>query len=302
MLTRILIIATALAAAATVPAAAAVLSDEPVRATPANELKASADGDQGYLAWSQNSAAHPNHYDAYVSLHGATPVKVNLAGTSGWNGGIDGNRLIYQQVRYGQSDLRIFDLTGHTRTTPANVNTLLWEWRPTISGDWILFGRENFRATPSQEWVVLHNVATGQSITLAHTTNGSSAPGQVNGDFATYMTCGTAACNVFRYQISSGLIVKMPNPRLRIQYAPSVSSNGTVYYASSGPACGQDVHLLRFTPGSSSVASLLARFPSGADLDSSYVDDRANGDRFLFHDRGACSRNNQSIYRFIDPT
>ena len=42
MLTRIMIIATALAAAATVPAAAAVLSDEPVRATPANELKANA--------------------------------------------------------------------------------------------------------------------------------------------------------------------------------------------------------------------------------------------------------------------
>ena len=300
MLTRIMLIATTLLVAGAVPAAAAVLSDEPVQATAADEQVASADGDHGYLSWSQNSAAHPGHYDAFVSLHGGAAVKVNRDGTSGWNGGIDGGRLIYQQVHNGQSDLRSFDLASSTRTVPAGVNTLLWEWRPTISGDWILFGRVNTRTSPGQGWVLLHNSVTGQTITLVHSTS-YSEPGQVNGDYATYMTCGNVACNVFRYQISSGLRVKMPNPRLRIEYAPSVSSSGTVYYASSGPACGLDARIVSFTPGTSSVATLLVRLRDGVDLNTSYVDDHANGDRFLLHDRGLCGKHNQSIYRFIDP-
>ncbi len=52
-------------------------------------------------------------------------------------------------------------------------------------------------------------------------------------------------CQVFRYTISSDRILRVPNPNA-YQYAPSVSRDGTVYFARSGSACGANVRLLRY--------------------------------------------------------
>jgi hypothetical protein len=290
-----------LAVVAAVTATAwASLADTPVRAGRVSEALPSADGDAGYLAWSQNSAAKPKHYDAFVSLSGAPKVTVNATGTSGYNGGIDGTTLVYQQVKRGQSDLRLFDLATQQRSIPAGVNTPQWEWRPSISGQWLMFGRENLRTRPVKTRVLLYNTATSQTITLVDTA-GVSEPGQLNGDYAVYTHCGRVTCNVFRYQISTGQRVKMPNAlSRRVQYAPSVSAAGTVYYASSRFTCGKDVRIRRFVVGDAS-ASLMTLLPAGRDVHTTYADDMSDGTTRVLHDRASCKGSSNDIYQVIDP-
>jgi hypothetical protein len=298
---RIAAVMVPLAAVAAVTATAwASVPDTPVRAGRAHEVLPSADGDAGYLAWTQNSAARPKHYDAFVSLSGAPKVMVNATGTSGYNGGIDGTTLVYQQVRRGQSDLHLFDLATHQRSIPAVVNTPQWEWRPSISGPWLLFGRENLRTRPVKSRVLLYNTDTSQLITLVDTP-GFSQPGQVNGDFAVYTHCGRVTCNVFRYQISTGQRVKMPNAlSRRVQYAPSVSADGTVYYASSRFTCGKDVRIRRFVAGDA-TASLMTILPAGRDINTTYADDMTDGTTRVLHDRASCKGSSDDIYQVVDP-
>jgi hypothetical protein len=116
--------------------------------TPRDEILPAANS---YFAWSQNSAAHPHLYTEYVrgnlfSSVGPGPrIRVNHVGTQGFSGGIDATTittLIYQQVKGHQSDIKLFNLMTHVRSDPTvGVNTPAWEYRPTISGPWILFGR-----------------------------------------------------------------------------------------------------------------------------------------------------------------
>ena len=63
---------------------------------------------------------------------------------------------------------------------------------------------------------------------------------QVNGDWAVFEHCRDrhyqySNCNVFRYQISTEQLAKIPNPGVQ-QYAPSVSHDGTVYFTRTGRA------------------------------------------------------------------
>ena len=80
---RIAAVMLPLAAVAAVTATAwASVPDTPVRAGRSHEVLPSADGDAGYLAWTQNSAARPKHYDAFMSLSGAPKLMVNATGTN----------------------------------------------------------------------------------------------------------------------------------------------------------------------------------------------------------------------------
>ena len=92
------------------------------------------------MAYDQSRPGHPTRFDVYVKPAGLARYKVNKRGQA-QAGGIDGTTLIYQSIRNGQSNLRLFDLVSHVRSTPAGVDTKKWEYRPTISGGWILFGR-----------------------------------------------------------------------------------------------------------------------------------------------------------------
>jgi hypothetical protein len=100
------------------------------------------EGDE-FIAWQQNSRAHPRHYDVYARpLGGGEKFKVNAPSTNGANGEIDGDRLVYQQFKRGASDLKFFDLSSKGRSNPPRrVNTDQWEYWPSLSGRWLLFGR-----------------------------------------------------------------------------------------------------------------------------------------------------------------
>lgn len=247
-----------------------------------------------YVAWAQNSAAHPKRLDVYAEPWGGHKVKVNALHTSGENGGIDGDTLVYQQYtpNGAVSDIKFFNLVTHARTNPpAGVNTSAFEYWPSISPQWLLFGR-TFSSGKSK--VILFDRATHESRTLASTSTSTPflGPDQVNGDYAVWERYTGAACDVYRYTISSKTTMRIPNPNTKCQYASSVTSDGTVYFmrSPSGFKCGSAV--LRAYPPTTTLVTL----PKGMDVLDTYAISNENGSTTVFYDQGSCKTGNQDIF------
>ena len=275
------------AAAAAAPVQVAVKAKPP----PVNERNGAAAN--GYLSWEQNSRSDPGHVNEYVQRAGRTPVRVNAAVTQGFGGGISGRTLVYQQVTGGRSDLRFFDLLTHRRRAPfAGVNTNLYEWHPTISGSWVLFGR---RASNGATSVLLANTSTHAIRLLAHASPpGRVDPGQVSGDWATWDHC-SSRCNVFRYRISTRSVVRVPNPLLRFQLDPGVDSSGNVFYNRSGRRCGRGVRVMEL-PHGGSPRTLLA-LKTTNDTGFMYLNETGSAGEHLLFSKFHCSTQNWDIFR-----
>jgi len=282
-------------------AAYAYLTQVPVLTGTPDQSIVAAKGNM--LAWSRNSATNSGPYDAYVRI-GSGPIKrVNPVGTTGWPGGFSGDRLIFQQVSAsGQSDLRFYNaVTGSYGVVPTGWNTKLWEWRPSISGPYVLFGRITFAS--DREVILLGNLTTGHVTLLAALTgkNAVAEPGQVNGNYATWMSCPNynVSCDVYEYNITSGVTSKVSNtfPSGKFQTNPSVASNGTVYFFHAALACGADVSLNKRALGAS--RTMLTPFAHGLDGGDSYVDD-SNGTPIVYYSRVNCAAHQADIYKVVD--
>ena len=249
-------------------AVAAASAPVPVKATTRNENTPSASAE--YLAWSKSRRGKPTTFDVYAQPTGGAPFKVNAPGTVGWAGGIDGTRLAYQQVWKKNSDIRFFDLLARRRSSPSGVNTKRWEWRATISGDWLLFGRGRIFNRALQQ-VILRNLVTHEQRVLdsIHNKNGMLQAGQVNGNFAVWMKCNPSpSCSVYRYDITARTTTPMPSSG-QVQYGPSVTPIGTTYYGRSGPSCGASAELVKTTIDG--ATELLYTLPAGKDFFSSFA-------------------------------
>ena len=224
------------------------LTQIPVLTTARSEQNPAAFGT--YLSWNQNSAAKPNHPNAFLR-NGATTIQLNPAHTFGYAGGIDGSTVVFQQVSLkSQSDIRFYDAVTKVRSAPpAGVNTPAWEWSPSVSGNWLLFGRES-KTTASQ--VILRNRTSKTSYKLAteNTQTTFVSPGQVNGNWAVWSECFSDHCSVYLRDIAGKVTTKLANtlPPARDEYAPSVSTDGTVYVHArrpqvrTGREAGEDGH------------------------------------------------------------
>ena len=192
------------------------------------------------------------------------------------------------------------DVVSHAKSAPAGINTPGWEWHPTISGDWILFGREPL---VRDRWrVLLHNTSTAQTITLADVqgTSTRADPGQVSGDYAVWDRCTHHVCNVYRYQISTGQTTRIPNTLTgQIQHFPSVTSTGTVYFVHSGDGCGRNVKLIEWVEGQ--PLNILVEFGPGREVFSTTqtVADQVAGTDVYF-DKYNC-RHGSDIYKIVVP-
>ena len=273
-----------------------------VRATRAAETQPTAD--DGYLGWQQADPDQPNKFHAYVKPTGGAAFRVNPAGTRGAMGGIDGTTLVYQEFRFSPdlSDLMFFDLATRERSDPpTGVNTLRWEYFPSISGEWLLFGRQ--KISDGSRAIVLHNTLTGDERILASAEDAWLGPGQVNGNYAVWEKCTRRRCDIFKYEILSELTQQIPNPG-NWQYGPAVSEAGTVYFTRHGDPCASRARIFRRSPGSGSellatIASnrdageLFARtFPAGA-TDVYYA-------RFVLTDECRVPRDRFDVYKVID--
>ena len=125
----------------------------------------------GYLVWTADSEARPFRYNSYVMADGGAPVRINPAGTQSFAASIDGDTIVYQEVTRTDGDLWFFDPVTGTRTaSPDGVNTPKDEYRPTLSGDQLLFTRTNANRVPLRDaWakIVLFDLLAGTDTVLA---------------------------------------------------------------------------------------------------------------------------------------
>jgi hypothetical protein len=243
----------------------------------------------GWIAWQQNTRKRPHHYDVLVRpVDGDSAFRVNAPGTNGANGDIEGDLLVYQQFDRGRSGLRFFDLTTRKRThPPEGVNTEFWEYWPSTSGQWLLFGRLQRNTTRR---IILFDLSTGVSTRLAKLKGADTflAPGQVNGEWAVWYRCPSKSeCNIVRLHISTGEKDVIENPDSRRYHAPSIDTEGTVYYARARSECGNRVRLIRQPLDGPSEE--LWRLPNGDDIGRTHAQVRPRGNTILY-DHFSCGQ------------
>jgi hypothetical protein len=282
-----------------------VLDDPAVR-------ESSPSASDGYLVWSANSEAHPARYHSYVMADAGSPVRIDPAGGQSFGAAIDGTTIVYAESTSEGNDLGFFDAVTEARSAPpAGVNTPNNEYRPTLSGDWLLFTRTNANLESAHHiWlkVVLFNVSTGKSIVLQRLPNRTNylVSDQVNGDWATFESCGFGDgeyfdCQVFRYQISTKELVEIANPGLQ-QYAGAVSGDGTIYLVRTRQSdhweCGDHARLVRYPVGGPGV--VIAQLPDGKDSLQTFALDETGGSTTMYFDRFSCRNGRDGIYRISD--
>jgi hypothetical protein len=303
-----------LAAFVVAPTASALLDETAVVATRLSEFDPAGDWNPArtreYLTYDHNSRLHPNHFDAFLrkintASASFTTVKLNTIG-QGYGGGIDSPQVIYQQVYRGQSNLKLYRINTNTRPAlPLGVNTTRWEWHPTISGDWILFGRRKF-SLPHADSIILFNIATHESRTLATSATLALGAGQVEGDWAVWHRCATV-CNVFKYQISSATTTKLERPDPTSddpvhQWGPSVTADGTVYLARGLGGCGEFTQIVRYGAIDPADGTVVAELPlERRDLSLTYARTNDDGSADVFYDRYNCQTGGSDIYKVNDP-
>lgn len=101
-----------------------------------------------------------------------------------------------------------------------------------MEGDWLLFGRLYGKG---RRRIILFDLSTDTARRLdqSRVEGLSLAPGQVSGDHAVWSKCTSdTECDVFRHHIPDGTKERIPNRGGR-QRAPSVTPDGTVFFARS---------------------------------------------------------------------
>ena len=177
----------------------------------------------------------------------------------------------------------------------------MFEYWPTISGRYVLFGRVNLRT--DRPMIFLGNLATGHLKLLASLTGTLAAeqPGQVNGNYATWTSCPNVRveCDVYEYNIATGRATRVSNTFAsgKVQFAPSVTSTGTVYFFHSSTTCGEQVTTNKRPLGGSRTA--LVSLAHGLDVEHSYVDD-SHGPPIVYYSRVICAAGQADIYKVID--
>jgi hypothetical protein len=297
-----LLVFAAVGALVATPVAYALLAQQPVKTTRLYEQLPAAQTASGvrYFAWTQNTVAHPRRNDAFLKRGAEVRVKLNTVG-HGYLGGIDAPLVVYQQVYRGQSNIKIYDADTHARSNPpTGVNTSDWEWEPSISGDWLLYGRQDNQT--DTQWVYLRSLTSTTEVELDEGLTFRQA-GQVNGDYAVWTRCD-GACDVVRRRISTTTVTVLPKPAATTyQYGAAVTSTGVVYVARSGRGCGSGgVKIVRyFGPSDPANGTVIAALGSGRDMWSGYARENADGSVDVFYDRYGCRSNVGDIYRVRDP-
>jgi hypothetical protein len=269
-----------------------------VRTMPAYEDTPAAGPD--HFAWAKWGPRTGGFWDARVQPEVGGSFALNRGSTNGFLGGFDGDTVVYQEARGKQSSIVFFDLPSRTRSNPPpGVNTRLWEWHPTLSGDWILFGRRDFRARIDR--VILRNLTTGETRIVNQIRTGpnrGSEAGQVNGNHAVWYSC-TPRCRVYRHDIAAMTTTVVPNPGAHHAYNPSVTPDGTVYFTRSGRGCGVAVRLVRASPDG--ATTVLTPIPRPWDSFHTYALANDDGTTSVFYDRRHCRTGASDIFKVIDP-
>ena len=270
--------------------------DGPIVDGPASESQPSATS--RYLAWIHGPKDHPRRSIVYARGDGGrfrVSRRGARAGTVG--GAIDGSTLVYTERKGGpNADIKFFNLrTKKRRNGPGPVNTPKHEWGASLSGRWLLFVRE----VGSVRRILLYNRRNSNLRELDRrrtTRNSLVQPGNVAGHFATWIDCPSfRKCRVIRLNIRSGKRTRMPNPKSRSQYAPSVTPDGAVFFVESQniATCNSPVKMFRKPP--SADRKKLLNLPDGTD--TAILDAVGKKGKSIVYDLVNCNTRSGDIYR-----
>lgn len=263
----------------------------------------------GYLVWTANSEAKPGRFNSYVQQGAGPVVRVNPPGTRSYFAAIDGTTIAYQEGTDDTWDLRFFDAVSEARSDPPDgVNTPGIEYRPSLSGDWLLFTRTNGNRVKFRDaWakVVLFDLSAGTGTVLEKLPLRGHylQSGQVNGDWATFESCRLRRgdfvdCQVSLYEISAETLTEVANPGVQ-QYAGAVADDGTVYLVRTRNRdhwnCGSHTKIVRMDGGNGTV---IAELPDGRDIFNTFALDGPGGATTFYFDRVRCKAMSYTgIYR-----
>lgn len=285
-------------------AQAAPVTLDPVLVGPTDDESPAATAGGDYLAFTRQRPGTNFKFDMWVR-HGSDPlVKVNRHGQA-FAGGIGGNELVYGLLYHQHLSVRFYNLVTHVRRRPPRgVNEPgAASFGPSISGHWLLFGRER----QNRQRLILRNVTRrpGTSRVLGEVTtrHHSLEPGQVNGDWAAWTRItirhGTLRFSIRDYRISTKTTSAISRPSGTNQYAASVDPQGRVFYVRSGNGCGKHVVIREHLPGGGDTA--LAALPAGYDIFSTFAVDEGGGQTTVYFDRIKCSTTRGDIYKLQVP-
>jgi hypothetical protein len=242
----------------------------------------------GFLAYTQNSAGRPNHFDLYVKADAAPRWRTTTNATSGAHPGIElgnshlGDAVVWSRGRRDAWDLAFTDLTTRDPIpVPSGINTNRAEREPSISGDHLLFARGPRSGAPYADTVILYDLATDTKRVLDSTDRGLVNAGWVSGDYAVWQKCPGTFCSIWRYQISTDTTLRLPAD-VPVVYSPAVTGDGTVFYVRSGFSCGQHTKIVKVSDDGTTKQTVYS-FPDGVDATDlfAYPNDSKTVDVYL---------------------
>jgi hypothetical protein len=266
----------------------------PVLITAASEEGPAASG--RWLAWMQSAGINPSPprstTDVFVRS-GRRTFRVNPRGTHALTGGIDGRTLVLQITQGGRSRLARYNLaTRRLRYLPSFVNDGSWLWRPDIDGHRILYGA----IVPGRAQILAYeiriaNLRSGSVRVLLRLDGHANyaAPGQLRGNWATWVSCPDNVCNVWRENLATGRAESAPDPSYvsHSQFGPAVDRRGVVYFGRALASCGGGE--IRRWDGRHN--SLVLRLPADVAFQYSYL---AKDAVTLYYDLVGCTRTARS--------
>jgi hypothetical protein len=196
---------------------------------------------------------------------------------------------VLQISQGGRSRLARYNLQTHRLAyLPAFVNDGAWLWRPDIDGHRILYGA----IVPGRAEILAYEIRIADLLTrrvrvLLHLDGHAdyAAPGQLRGDWATWVSCPDNVCNVWRENLATRRAQSAPDPNhvSHSQQGPSVDRHGVVYFGRALASCGAGE--VRRWDGRNS--SLVLRLPADTAFQFSYL---AKDAPTLYYDRVGCRR------------
>jgi hypothetical protein len=255
----------------------------------------------GYLAYTQNSVGRTNHFDLWVKPDVGHRWRATTDWTSGAHPGIDignahlGDVLVWSRGRKDAWDLAFTDLATRDRLdVPPGINTRKAEREPSLSGDHLLFARGPRNGSRYANTVVLYDLATDTSRVLDHSVNGIVNAGWVSGDWAVWQKCPRSKCSIWRYQISTDTLLKMPAD-VPVVYSPAVTSDGTVFYVRSGYSCGQHTRIVKILSDGTTMSTVFS-FPRGVDAVDLFAYPNLSATVDLYLSRVSCRTFDFDVY------
>lgn len=249
-----------------------------------------------WFAWMQSAGINlvppRSNTDVFVRT-GGRDLKVNPPGMHAETGGIDGHVLVLQIWQRGRSRLAHYDLkTRRLSDLPPFVNDGAWLWRPDIDHQRILYGAivPGHSETFSYE-IRLADLHRGTVRVLAHLDGHAdyAAPGQLRGQWATWVECPDNICNVWRENLVTrrSQHARDPDYLTHSQFGPAVDRSGIVYFGRALADCG-NAEIWRWDGRNQ---ARILRLPANTAFQYAYL---AKGASTLYFDLVGCVRSARS--------